>query len=151
MTTRSPGYRYTTLADSTERGAGVPIVNLHGWPAEHGQMMAMMEALFERRSGWRRIYPDLPGMGRSPGPEWLVSNDQMLDVVSEFIDSVAPDQPLVIAGHSYGARLARGLMQRHGGRVVAAFLLSPGVPSEGADEAEPPTVFAEDPPDSTPS
>ena len=34
-----------------ERGAGVPIINLHGWPAEHGQMMAMMEPLFERGSG----------------------------------------------------------------------------------------------------
>ena len=128
-----------------QRGAGVPIINLHGWPAEHGQMMAMMEPLFERRSGWRRIYLDLPGMGRSPGPEWLVSNDQMLDVVSDFIDAVAPDQPIVIAGHSYGARLARGLMQRHGDRIVAAFLLSPGAASERREEAGPPTVFAEDP------
>jgi pimeloyl-ACP methyl ester carboxylesterase len=47
-------------------------------------------------------------MGVSAGPRWLVSHDQMLDVVSGFLDAVAPDQPVVLAGHSYGARLARG-------------------------------------------
>jgi pimeloyl-ACP methyl ester carboxylesterase len=128
-----------------ERGEGIPILSLHGWPAEHGQMLAMMEPQFERRSGWRRIYLDLPGMGLSAGPEWLVSHDQMLDVVCDFIDAAAPDQQIVIAGHSYGARLARGVMQRHSDRVAAAFLLSPGVPSEAREEAGPPTIFAEDP------
>jgi pimeloyl-ACP methyl ester carboxylesterase len=135
----------STSLNYEERGAGVPILNIHGWPAEHGQMMAMMEPLFERRSNWRRIYLDLPGMGKSAGPDWLVNHDQMLDVVSDFLDAVAPDQPVVIAGHSYGARLARGLMQRHGDRVAAAFLLSPGVPSDAREGAGPPTVFAEDP------
>ena len=56
-----------------ERGTGFPIVNLHGWPAEHGQMMAMMEPLFVHRQGWRRIYVDLPGMGLSPGAAGLVT------------------------------------------------------------------------------
>jgi len=28
-----------------ERGAGPVLINLHGWPAEHGQMM---EPLFQR-------------------------------------------------------------------------------------------------------
>jgi pimeloyl-ACP methyl ester carboxylesterase len=128
-----------------ERGAGLPLVNLHGWPADHRQMMAMMEPLFQRRSGWRRIYLDLPGMGSSAGPEWLVSHDQMLDVVSDFVEAVTPDQPIVLAGHSYGARLARGLIQRHGDHIAAAFLLSPGIPSAAPEEAGPPEVFAEDP------
>lgn len=129
-----------------ERGAGIPILNLHGWPAEHGQMMAMMEPLFDRRSGWRRIYLDLPGMGRSDAPDWLHSHDQILDIVSEFIDAVAASESVVIAGHSYGAKLARGLMQRNGDRVAAAFLLSygPGSPPDDEDP-EPPMVFAQDP------
>ncbi len=67
----SPGSLYFE-----ERGSGLPIVNLHGWPGEHGQMMAMMEPLFQRPFNWRRIYPDLPGMGKTPGPKWLVSHDR---------------------------------------------------------------------------
>lgn len=128
-----------------ERGSGPVFINLHGWPAEHGQMMAMMEPLFQRPFSWRRIYPDLPGMGKSPGPEWLVSHDQMLDVVSEFVEDIAPRQQIVLAGHSYGALLARGLMHRHPDRVAAAFLLSPPAPADAPVRAEPPRVFAEDP------
>jgi pimeloyl-ACP methyl ester carboxylesterase len=66
-------------------------------------------------------------------------HDQMLDVVSDVIDAVAPRQPIVIAGHSYGARLTRGLMQRHGDGVAAAFLLFPGGRAEPEREAGPPT------------
>jgi pimeloyl-ACP methyl ester carboxylesterase len=127
----------------TEHGAGLPIVNLHGWPAEHGQMMAMMEPLFASRPGWRRIYVDLPGMGLSPGPDWLVSHDQMLEAVSDFIGAVVGDQRVVLAGHSYGAALARGLMAQDGSRVGAAFLLSPGGSEDPPEEAGPPTVFSE--------
>ena len=126
-----------------ERGTGLPIVNLHGWPAEHGQMMAMMEPLFVDRPGWRRIYVDLPGMGLSPGPAGLVSHDQMLDAVSDFIDTVVGDQPVVLAGHSYGAKLARGLMAAGANQIDAAFLLSPGGSGDVPAEAVPPTVFVE--------
>ncbi len=49
-----------------EVGVGVPLINLHGWPAEHGQMLAMMEPLFAQRQNWRRIYVDLPGWARPP-------------------------------------------------------------------------------------
>jgi len=31
-----------------EFGSGVPLINLHGRPAEHGQMVATMEPLFVR-------------------------------------------------------------------------------------------------------
>ena len=58
-------------------GEGRPIVMLH----------------FARRLGWMRIYPDLPGMGRTPAAEWSRSNDDMLQVVeralvSEWLDRV---------------------------------------------------------------
>jgi pimeloyl-ACP methyl ester carboxylesterase len=126
-----------------ERGTGLPIVNLHGWPAEHGQMMAMMEPLFADRRGWRRIYVDLPGMGLSRGPDWLVSHDQMLETVSGFIDVVVGDQRIVLVGHSYGAELARGLMAGDNHRIGAALLLSPGGSEDAPEEAGPPTVFVE--------
>ena len=108
-----------------EFGAGIPLINLHGWPAEHGQMVATMEPLFATRSGWRRIYVDLPGMGRTQGPEWLTSHDQVLDFVAEFIRTVAGGR-CALVGHSYGAQLVRGLLQRDGGAYLAALLLSPG-------------------------
>ncbi|HET9870970.1 MAG TPA: alpha/beta hydrolase [Propionibacteriaceae bacterium] len=87
--------------------AGVPVISLHGWPAEHGQMLAMMEPLFARRQGWRRIYVDLPGMGKTPGADWLTSHDLMLKLIAEFIEPVAGERAALV-GHSYGAQLVRG-------------------------------------------
>ncbi len=126
-----------------EFGAGMPLINLHGLPAEHGQMVAMMEPLFATRSGWRRIYVDLPGMGRTQGPEWLTSHDQMLELVAEFIRTVAGGR-CVFAGHSYGAQLVRGLLQRDGSAYLAALLLSPGS-MQVSEEPMLPVVLVEEP------
>jgi pimeloyl-ACP methyl ester carboxylesterase len=70
------------------------------------------EAYGEGRPGWRRIYPDLPGMGQTPGPEWLTTEDQVLEVLLAFIDTVIPDQRFVMAGLSYGGLLTRGVVHR---------------------------------------
>jgi pimeloyl-ACP methyl ester carboxylesterase len=108
-----------------EFGRGVPLINLHGGPAKHGQMVAMMEPLFAERPGWRRTCVDLPGMGRTLGPDWLTSHDLMLDFVAEFVAIVAGERS-VLVGHSYGAQLVRGLLQRDSQQYAAALLLSPG-------------------------
>ena len=131
-----------TTAHYQDIGHGRPVVHLHGWPGEHGQMLQMMEPLFARRQGWRRIYLDLPGMGETPGPDWLTTHDQMLDFVAEFIESGTDEMPLLV-GHSYGARLVQGLLQRDPHRYSAALLLSPGRMKPGERTA--PVVVAEDP------
>src|SRR5690349_20838838 len=89
-----------------ERGTGTPLLMLHGGPGDHFQVMADMEPLFENRSGWHRIYPDLPGMGKTRGPEWLTSQDQILEVIIELIQTVAPNQRFVVSGLSWGGYLA---------------------------------------------
>jgi pimeloyl-ACP methyl ester carboxylesterase len=124
-------------------GRGRPVVNLHGWPGEHGQMLQMMEPLFEQRREWRRIYLDLPGMGRTPGSDWLTDHDHMLDVVTEFVELVVDEAPLLV-GHSYGAQLVRGLLQHHPDRYQGALLLSPGGPAEPEEQVAP-VVLSEDP------
>ena len=53
-----------------------------------------------RDDGWKRIYLDLPGHGRTPGKDWITNQDGMLDVVLDFIDAVIPGQRFVVAGAS---------------------------------------------------
>ncbi|HUP27435.1 MAG TPA: alpha/beta hydrolase, partial [Chloroflexia bacterium] len=72
-----------------QKGEGRPLILLHGSHTDHREMLYSIEPLFEQRRGWRRIYPDLPGRGNTPGPEWITNEDQMLEVVLEFIDKVA--------------------------------------------------------------
>jgi pimeloyl-ACP methyl ester carboxylesterase len=91
-------------------GEGRPIIMLHGWGIDHRHMLSTMEPLFEKRLGWKRIYLDLPGHGKTPGKDWVTNQDRILDVVLDFIDAVIPGQRFVVAGASAGAYLARGVV-----------------------------------------
>jgi len=106
-------------------GAGRPLIAIHGFTPDHHLMTGCMEPIFQQRDGWQRFYPDLPGMGQTPGPKWLTTSDQMLDVMLDFIEAMIPGQNFAMAGESYGGYLARGIVQRWPERVDGLFLLCP--------------------------
>jgi pimeloyl-ACP methyl ester carboxylesterase len=91
-----------------EAGSGRPLLMLHGGGLDHRHMQDDMEPLFTSRAKWRRIYPDLPGMGKTRAAGWITNQDHMLEVVLEFIDAIAPGERFVVAGQSYGAILRAG-------------------------------------------
>jgi pimeloyl-ACP methyl ester carboxylesterase len=108
-----------------ERGAGLPVLVLHGAGVDHREVMACLEPVFESRNGYRRIYPDLPGMGLTPAPETISSAGDVLDVLLAFIDGVIGDRPLLVAGHSAGGYYARAIASRRRARVSGLALLCP--------------------------
>ena len=114
-------------------GEGRPIVLLHGWGMDHRYMVSDLEPLFRQRDGWKRIYPDLPGHGMTPGKDWITNRDQELDVVLDFIDAVIPGERFVLAGSSAGAYLARGVVH-HRPEAIDGVLLT--VPLIVAGDAE---------------
>lgn len=71
-------------------GEGRPIVILHALAFDHQSMKAWLEPVFERIGGWRRIYADMPGMGRSKAEPGLQSGDEMLQALLEFVDACCP-------------------------------------------------------------
>jgi pimeloyl-ACP methyl ester carboxylesterase len=108
-----------------DTGLGKPLFMLHGGSLNHLHMKNDMEPLFTSRTGWRRIYPDLPGMGKTRSAAWITNQDRMLDVVLEFIDSVAPGERFAIAGTSYGGYLARGVVHQRATQVDGLLLIVP--------------------------
>jgi pimeloyl-ACP methyl ester carboxylesterase len=127
-------------------GEGRPIIMLHGWSLDHRHMVSDMEPLFQRRSGWKRFYPDLPGHGRTPGKDWITNQDKILDVVLDFIDDVIPGQRFVVAGASAGAYLARGIVYRRSALVDGLLLTVPLIVAEDTKRTVPPHVtLVEDP------
>src|SRR5512136_639580 len=98
-------------------GDGVPVVAIHGFGIDHHVMFYSHEPVFRHREGYRRIYFDLPGMGRSRGG-MPANSDEMLQVVQDFIDSVIPGEDFLLTGASYGAYLARGIVHRWPHRVL---------------------------------
>ncbi len=108
-------------------GSGTPVLILHGYHVDHRLMSGSMEPAFEHLVGFRRIYVDLPGMGRTKSAEWIVNADAMLELLLAFIDRVIPGERFLLAGESYGGYLARGIIHRLGGRVSGLLLLCPAV------------------------
>jgi pimeloyl-ACP methyl ester carboxylesterase len=92
------------------KGEGYPILMLHGFEVDHRVMKGCMEPIFRERSGYKRIYFDLPGMGNTKAKSWIKSSDQILEIVIEFIDKIIPNQRFIIASESYGCYLARGVI-----------------------------------------
>ena len=115
-----------------EHGEGRPIVFLHGWPMDHRLEVADYEKIFAARGGWRRIYPDLPGMGRSVATDRLATQDDVLEVLLAFIDRVVPAQRFVLAGTSHGAYLARAVAAYRRSRVAGLLLRVPCIVAEDA-------------------
>jgi pimeloyl-ACP methyl ester carboxylesterase len=119
---------------------------LHGWPLDHTEMMFEMEPQFVGRTGWKRIYLDLPGMGNTPGADWISSNDQVLDIVGDFIDKIIPDERFVIAGTSYGGYLARGVVHQRAEHIDGVLLSVPVILSDDSKRHLPSrAVLFEDP------
>ncbi len=105
------------------QGVGRPILVLHGTPMDHRGMKSALEPVFaSHNKGWSRIYLDLPGHGKTQGPEWIENNDQMLDFIIDFIDKVIPGQNFALLGESYGGYLARGLVHKLPSRIDGLFL-----------------------------
>ena len=74
--------------DYEEHGEGRPILLLHGWTMDRRVEVDVYEKIFATRPGWRRIYPDLPGMGRSVAKAGLTDQDDVLEALLAFIDRV---------------------------------------------------------------
>ncbi len=105
-----------------EHGSGVPLVALHGAGVDHREIEAAVEAVVPS-TGYRRIYPDLPGMGRTTA-DGLTCNDDVVRLLGGFLDRLGGG-PVMLLGQSYGAYLARGVAGRRPGTVLGLALVCP--------------------------
>ena len=108
-----------------EYGSGTPVLALHGAGVDHREIAGALEPAFRNVPGFRRLYPDLPGMGRTPAPETITSNDDVLDLLLGLIDSTIGDEQFLVMGQSYGAYLARAIANRRPEQAVGLALFCP--------------------------
>jgi pimeloyl-ACP methyl ester carboxylesterase len=108
-------------------GEGRLIVLFTGWALDSRLMTYHFEPIFARRQGWRRIYPDMPGMGRTPAADWITSQDDMLTVALELIEAIAPRERPVVVGASWGAYVALGIAYHRARQLDGLMLVVPAV------------------------
>jgi pimeloyl-ACP methyl ester carboxylesterase len=104
-----------------ERGAGPPLVCVHGAGGSHRHWGGLLAALAPHA---RVLAVDLPGHGRST-PAGAISIPAYAEALGAFVDALGLERPL-LAGHSMGAAVALELAVARPGRVGGLALVGAG-------------------------
>ena len=111
-----------------EHGTGRPVLAFHGAGVDHREAEACFELALDGVAGLRRIYPDLPGMGRTTAPETLRSAEDVLDTLLDFADEVVGGTAHLLIGHSAGAYFAQAMAARRPAQTAGLALVCPLLP-----------------------
>ncbi|MBA7610274.1 hypothetical protein ES703_17481 [subsurface metagenome] len=126
-------------------GNGYPVLMIHGWPVDHRLMKGCMEPLFETRPNYKRIYFDLPGMGKTKGEDWIEGTDDYLKIIIEFVETIIPNESFIIVSESYGCYLARGLIKKKQNLIDGVLFLVPVIlPYEAQRDLPEPIILVKD-------
>lgn len=106
-------------------GEGKPVLCIHGCPVDHRLMTGCLEPVFTQMHGYRRIYLDLSGMGKTPSASWIQNADDMLELIKEFINALISDENFLIIGESYGGYFTLGLIREMQTRIDGVMLICP--------------------------
>src|SRR5829696_7411565 len=127
-------------------GEGRPIILLPGWGMNVALTSHDIEPYFHQREGWKRIYIDPPGHGKTPGKVWITNQDKILEVILACIDKLTAGQRFCMIGISLGAYLARGVILNRSEFVDGIAMIVPGIIAEDEKRHVPPhKVLVEDP------
>jgi len=109
-----------TLAYS-DRGKGLPLVLIHGFPLCRKMWLPQAEAL--AKAGCRIITPDLRGLGESGLVAGTVSMDDYADDMVALMDHLGIDKA-VFGGMSMGGYVLFNLLERYPDRVAAPIFIT---------------------------
>ncbi len=97
-----------------DRGQGIPLVLVHGFPLDHSMWDAQISAMSAHR---RVIAPDLRGFGGSQVTPGTVTMEQMADDLAHLLDALEVDEPVVLCGLSMGGYVAFEFWRKYPARL----------------------------------
>lgn len=101
-----------------DRGAGTPVLLVHGFPLDHTMWASQIDAL---GGSARVIAPDLRGFGETPlaaGDEQRgITMEQFADDLAELLDALAINEPVILVGFSMGGYVALQFVRKYAARV----------------------------------
>ncbi len=116
-----------------ERGQGVPVVLLHGFPLDHSMWDNQIEPLSQK---YHVIAPDLRGFGGSQVTPGVATMDQMADDLAALLDALDVSEPVVLCGLSMGGYVAFEFWRKHLRRLRALVLCDTRAAGDAPDVAE---------------
>jgi 3-oxoadipate enol-lactonase len=100
------------------RGEGPAVLFIHGYPLDHTLWQHAVASL----EGYRRIAPDLRGMGLSDAPDLGYSMATYADDLADLLDALGVDE-VVLCGLSMGGYIAFEFLRRWRHRVRGLVLM----------------------------
>jgi pimeloyl-ACP methyl ester carboxylesterase len=127
-------------------GEGKPLIVLPGWGLNTRLTAHETEPYFRQRQGWKRIYVDPPGHGKTPAKEWITDQDKILEVILACVDKLTAGQRFSVLGISLGAYLARGVRLYRAEWIDGMAMIVPAIIAQDAKRTVPShKVLIEDP------
>ena len=110
------------------RGDGPAILFIHGYPLDRTIWAPQLDAL----DGWRRIAPDLRGMGESDAPDLGYGMGTYAEDLVALLDALGVERA-VVAGLSMGGYVAFELLRRWRARVSGLVLIATRAEADSPD------------------
>lgn len=105
-------------------GEGLPVLVIHGWEISGDVEAHDLEPIFTNLNGYRRVYVDLPGMGKTPA-NGVKSLDDIFERLSTFVEKHILPSRFLVTGSSCGAYLARAIAFRYSDHIDGLLLRVP--------------------------
>ena len=102
-----------------DRGAGPPLVLVHGFPLDHSMWQPQIDFFSTRR---RVVAPDLRGFGASQIVSGTASMEAMADDLDVLLDALGITEPVVVCGLSMGGYVALQFWRKYARRLRALVL-----------------------------
>ena len=102
-----------------ERGRGMPVLLVHGFPLDHSMWDAQIEPLAE---SCHVIAPDLRGFGGSQVISGTATMEAMADDLAALLDALHVKEPVVFCGLSMGGYVAFQFWRKYAARLRALVL-----------------------------
>jgi pimeloyl-ACP methyl ester carboxylesterase len=97
-----------------EYGSGEPVILIHGF-AEDAEIWKSQVASLQNK--FRLLVPDIPGSGRSPYNNNLVSIEDFSETIKLILDT-EQIQKMVLIGHSMGGYIALAFAEKYAERLL---------------------------------
>ncbi|MBI3465993.1 MAG: alpha/beta fold hydrolase [Planctomycetes bacterium] len=116
-----------------DRGAGSPVLLVHGFPLDHTMWRPQIEFLSQTH---RVIAPDLRGFGGSMATPGTVSMERFADDLSNVLTALGIEEPVTLCGLSMGGYIAWQFWRKHTARLRRLVLCDTRAQPDGAEAAE---------------
>lgn len=119
-----------------ERGSGLPLLLIHGYPLDRTLWQPQLEAL----SGHARLLAlDLRGHGNSSSPSWDApeSHPHTMEMLAgdcaAFLDAIGVDTPIVLCGLSMGGYVSLAFQRLYPQRLAGLVLVATRAASDSPE------------------